>query len=112
MTASATTLLPTGVAQSAADAVNEKVSVTKTAATSKPLITCPPRVEETVEDAKVRRVKLEAHAGLRLTASGPSGGGYDAGRMTLPSSASPKPGLCSISHTCPSRSRKPPAYPP
>ena len=34
------------------------------------------------------------------------------GKITLPSSASPNPGLCAISHVCPSGSRKTPAYPP
>src|SRR5439155_25180599 len=31
------------------------------------------------------------------------------GRTMLPSSSKPKPGLCAISHACPSRSRKAPA---
>ena len=37
---------------------------------------------------------------------------YSPGSTTLPSSSSPNDGLCAISHACPSRSRKPPAYPP
>src|SRR5207244_10691426 len=48
--------------------------------------------------------------GSRLTLREPHG--TSARRMTLPSAARPKPGLCAISQACPSRSRKTPAYPP